>query len=283
MIVIIVLICSLALGHVIAWVYTSHMYYDRCIFPGEVYHVGETQYMLPDLPLHGSAYVLEASYLQKQHDFLTLVGALLSETKLEWWLSGGTLLGFVRHGTFIPWDDDCDIHTHWCNQNVLFSDEFFQKATGMGLETIFLPATSTQFATKEGASVRLRRCGTYMPVCDIFFVHSEDGDKTFAKIDSWNKGRLAYSRKERWDVKTLFPIHKKNVDGMCLNFPNEPVNTLIQQYGPNVMKKMFVRSRWFSHAFPYIALNWIWKRRPREPPRMSCERSGSYTSRNPQM
>lgn len=42
-------------------------------------------------------------------EFLKFFDNLCKKHELEYWLDYGTLLGAVRHGGFIPWDDDLDV------------------------------------------------------------------------------------------------------------------------------------------------------------------------------
>lgn len=42
-------------------------------------------------------------------EMLLFIRKVCSEQNIEWCLEGGNVLGAVRHGGFIPWDDDADI------------------------------------------------------------------------------------------------------------------------------------------------------------------------------
>lgn len=43
------------------------------------------------------------------HEMLKFIDRLCAENNIMYWLDYGTLLGAVRHGDFIPRDDDTDI------------------------------------------------------------------------------------------------------------------------------------------------------------------------------
>ncbi len=80
----------------------------------------------------------------KQLGILEEIDKICRRHNIEYWLDGGTLLGAVRHGGFIPWDDDIDIAM------TLEDEKRFEEIAPKELpEWLFLQTPKTDPGSKE--------------------------------------------------------------------------------------------------------------------------------------
>lgn len=106
----------------------------------------------------------------KQLSILKEVDRICRKHKLSYWLDGGTLLGAMRHGGFIPWDDDIDIGM------TLEDMQAFMKVAPSELpDTLFLQTPESDPTSKEPI-VKIRDLNSiYIEAGDTFSVEYQKG------------------------------------------------------------------------------------------------------------
>lgn len=79
----------------------------------------------------------DGSMLRRQQlrmlEILLYIDKVCKENNIPYWLSSGTLLGAVRHGGFIPWDDDVDIEM--MREDYLRFEKIFKETDDYVLQT----------------------------------------------------------------------------------------------------------------------------------------------------
>jgi hypothetical protein len=226
--------------------------------PDISYNISGKEYKIPNKQLFGSAYLLDEKFLIKMRNLLIRVNTFFKEKEIDAWLSGGTLLGFIRHQTFIPWDDDLDMHTDIKNKKYMFSDQFKEDLKKYNLEVIYLRGMNYNFSYYKGG-IRLREIDNYNPVMDIFFV--EEKENQVRKIENWKKERYTYNKKEVWHKNDFYPIQTKMIDDIEVKIPKNPEKILTKQYGPDFNDKMYCNH--IPHTFLYDTLTFLWRKEAR--------------------
>ena len=79
------------------------------IKPGLEYKIREKKYKVPDITMVGEGVLLKEDFMLKIRRLYLMSYLFLKKKNILTRVSGGTLLGFIRHKTFMPWDDDIEI------------------------------------------------------------------------------------------------------------------------------------------------------------------------------
>ena len=225
------------------------------ISPNMKYTIGDYDYKVPNLNVKGSAYLLEEQFLISMTAMYKLASKSFEEIDAEFWASGGTLMGFQRHRSFLPWDDDLDVHSDVKNKEILYSDKFKKILNKNGLDTLFMIGTRKDFTFYKGG-LRIKFLDKPNPVMDVFFV--DVTKNKVKKIENWLGEEYIYNQNEIWKKDLIFPIQKLQINDMEVNMPNNPHEVLSKQYSPNYKDE--IHCGYPAHTAAYDLCSFIWKK-----------------------
>lgn len=215
-----------------------------------------------------SKYNPDGSSLRKSQlkmlDMLKFVDEVCSNNEIEYWLDSGTLLGAVRHGGFIPWDDDTDI----CMTRDNF--EKFKSAMAFHKESPYFIQSNETDRDYFPAWAKIRD-NSYSGQVDIFIQSEKINDSLFrlsklfyiyfveklckspvlCKINRWLLFRIivpvfklitfrrnaylhdeygsVYSEKRA--IKNIYPVKRIEFEGIPLCVPGDSESYLADMYG----------------------------------------------------
>lgn len=183
---------------------------------------------------------------------------ILEEFDINYFLICGTLLGYVRHNDFIPWDDDVDLLVH---------DSLFEK----------LPDILNKYKNSFNIMYKNVRDATKICFKDKVVeikagdwndhMLNENGKYNWPFVDMFayqikaDENKIHFFHKD-WDYDKFFPIEKVDFLNLNVSIPKDPHYFLRSNFGNDYMTK--IKSNEWSHKkeeriydFKKIDINYI--------------------------
>lgn len=176
---------------------------------------------------------------------------LMDKHKIKHWVSGGTLLGAIRHKGFLPWDDDMDIHMLMIDIDKILDSKFQKDLKNLNITMSYNPIAGE--AISAFRLTRINKSKLTPPFIDILFETKVSGNKLSRCREITNINKYGMKKecketitKETWDESLIFPLRKINFEDIWVYIPNNPEEILKIQYGENVLNT--IKTPNYSHG-----------------------------------
>lgn len=210
-----------------------------------------TQNALSSMPKYSSqiASLTKESSLEI-YELLKKVDQIFTKQNIKYWATAGTLLGALRHGGLIPWDDDLDICIIDTDENKL--NELKNLLEAEGLEIQFWKDIYKIYPKNGIAIEDIRNNGELFPFkypfIDVFVVTLE---KTCEHEDVYvHKSPIFYSvfNNEKYTFSQIENLQRISFGPVSIPVPEKPELFLNVVYGnkacPDLWKKYAIEPNW---------------------------------------
>ncbi len=214
--------------------------YQNISSPNEEYTIDDIKHK-PIENFNKNFPVIKDGFAKEMKTMYVNLRDTLDKFKIQHWVSGGTLLGAMRHNGFIPWDDDMDLHILMKNIDVLLSSEFKKE-----LQKHQLKLSYSIVAAEAVSAFRITHIDKEVlspPFIDILFESKTKNGQlsrcreiTDINVSSVKRECLKFIEKETWDYDDIFPLRKHIFENIWVYIPNKPKKVLEIQYGKNVIE-----------------------------------------------
>ena len=172
------------------------------------------------------------------YKLLAILKQVCEDNGLRFWITGGTLLGAVRHRSIIPWDDDAD---------VIMLEPDFEIISKLDLRPYGVKIHHFSNGFHRLKLLNGRQGGAFVDI----FAGVESGDMYVLK----GKWRFAFPN-ERHDKPSLHTCNPIRLGKLTLCSPKNPTEYLQRTYGENWKTPAFTKFHHWSYLLYYLRSKW---------------------------